>query len=147
MRRPYVAVDEARRALFRDASLKSMDFIVYSQQTHNLLIDVKGRRFPEGSRSWQNWAMKDDIDSLLEWEQVFGEGFRSVLVFAYEVRNALEMDAHDITWDFRGRRYAFYGIWTSEYAANMKTRSQSWQTVSVPMKAFANLKRPLLELI
>ena len=40
---PYVAVDEKRRALAKDASIKSLDFIVYASQGPNLLIDVKGR--------------------------------------------------------------------------------------------------------
>ena len=86
LRRPYVAVDETRRALYRDSSLKSMDFVVYSESSTNLLIDVKGRRFPQRSCSWENWTMEDDIESLLEWERVFGTGFRSMLVFAYEVQ-------------------------------------------------------------
>ena len=41
-RTAYVAVDETRRALMADVSLKSMDFIVYSAGSKNLLIDVKG---------------------------------------------------------------------------------------------------------
>ena len=47
---PYVAVDEAKRALQGPADqpgarkLKSFDFVVYSQSGANLLIDVKGRK-------------------------------------------------------------------------------------------------------
>ncbi len=41
---PYVAVDEAKKALFADARLKSFDFVVYSKNASNLLVDVKGRR-------------------------------------------------------------------------------------------------------
>ena len=48
-RRPYVAVDETKRALVPGSSLKSLDFIVYSLQGRNLLVDVKGRKFPSGS--------------------------------------------------------------------------------------------------
>ena len=40
---PYVAVDEAKRALFSTAKLKSFDFVVYSKTGPNLLVDVKGR--------------------------------------------------------------------------------------------------------
>ena len=54
--------------------------------------------------------MEEDISSLLEWEQVFGTGFRSMLVFAYEVRSPGEMNYHDVTWEFKRRRYAFYGV-------------------------------------
>ena len=88
-RSPYVAVDEQRRSLRCDVSLKSMDFIVYSDTDHNLLVDVKGRRFPSGGagqyHKWENWATEDDLVSLLKWEQVFGGDFRALLVFAYHV--------------------------------------------------------------
>ena len=43
---PYVAVDEAKKALFAGVRLKSFDFVVYSASGANLLVDVKGRRFP-----------------------------------------------------------------------------------------------------
>ncbi len=43
----YVAVDEAKRSRWADLSLKSLDFIV-SLPGVQLLIDVKGRRFPSG---------------------------------------------------------------------------------------------------
>ena len=43
---PYVGVDEKKKAIFRTAKLKSFDFIVYSETGLNLLIDVKGRKFP-----------------------------------------------------------------------------------------------------
>ena len=47
---PYVAVDEAKRALQGRADqpgtrkLKSFDFVVYSEAGPNLLVDVKGRK-------------------------------------------------------------------------------------------------------
>ena len=41
---PYVAVDEAKRALFANAKLKGFDFVVYSKNGPNLLIDIKGRQ-------------------------------------------------------------------------------------------------------
>ena len=48
---PYVAVDEAKRALSgryasgqAPAKLKSFDFVVYSEAGANLLVDVKGRK-------------------------------------------------------------------------------------------------------
>src|SRR5262245_65310849 len=84
---PYVAVDEARRAAFRDAQLKSFDFIVYSQRETNWLADVKGRRWAQRGRAsrpaWENWVTQNDLDGLTQWQQVFGGGFRSILVFAY----------------------------------------------------------------
>ena len=41
---PCVAVDEAKKALFANAKLKSFDFVVYSKNGPNLLVDVKGRQ-------------------------------------------------------------------------------------------------------
>ncbi|MEW4489786.1 HYExAFE family protein [Thalassoglobus sp. JC818] len=147
VRRPYVSVNETRRALHGDESLKSMDFVVYSQTASNLLIDVKGRRSFGGRPSWQNWAMQDDIDSLLKWEEVFGDGFRSVLVFAYEVLEASEMDYHPVTWEFQRRRYAFYGVWTREYAQKMRLRSRSWKTVFLGANHFQELRQPILSML
>jgi len=40
-----VAVDEAKRAAFRDAKLKNFDFIVYSSRGTNWRVDIKGRRW------------------------------------------------------------------------------------------------------
>ncbi len=147
MRRPYVAVDEARRALYRQTSLKSMDFIVYSQHSPNLLIDVKGRQYPTGNRLWENWAMQDDISSLMEWEQVFGDNFRSLLVFVYEILDTAHLTQHSVTWKFRNRWYAFYGVWTQDYAAAMKSRSPNWKTVNLPVKDYEKLRVPMLELL
>src|ERR1700753_4182188 len=77
---PYVAVDEAKRALFSNAKLKSFDFVVYGGKGGkgpNLLVDVKGRscRDRENARGMQNWVMQVDVDDLIQWEEVFGEGF------------------------------------------------------------------------
>lgn len=144
---PYVVVDEAKRALLHNASLKSMDFIVYSQRTRNLLVDVKGRRFPSGNHKnrhkWENWATRDDLQSLLQWQQVFGEGFRAVLVFAYDIIDARYSAEFDTVFNFRHRAYAFYGVWADEYEAEMRTRSASWETVSLPSQTFRTLRSPI----
>lgn len=147
IRRPYVAVDETRRALVREASLKSMDFIVYSPGQTNLLIDVKGRRFLHGKRVWDNWTMQEDISSLMHWQEVFGNGFRSLLVFAYHLASGEDRGAHPVTWELRGRWYAFYGVWVEEYAEAMTTRSPSWETVCLPAIQFHRLRQPLLNLL
>lgn len=147
IRRPYVSVNENRRALYQDSSLKSMDFVVYSQQSSNLLIDVKGRRVVPGSRTWENWTTSEDISSLMQWEQVFGNDFKGLLVFAYELTELRDLEPHSLVWDLRSRRYAFYGVWASDYARVMKPRSSSWQTVSVPASQFREIRQPLLDLL
>ena len=83
---PYVAIDERRRALYpAAASLKSLDFIVSSTCGSRWLIDVKGRRFPAGKQYFRNWSTEDDVRSLSRWEHLFGRGFSSLFVFAYNV--------------------------------------------------------------
>lgn len=150
-RTPYVVVDERRRALLREASLKSMDFIVYSRQHQNLLVDVKGRKFPSGgeagSHKWENWATQEDIDCLLKWEQVFGDGFRAVLVFAYDIVDPRFLREFDTVFRYRGHIYAFYGVWVDEYQQAMRLRSASWETVSLPSKEFEKLRAPILQLL
>lgn len=150
-RRPYVAVDEARRALAADASLKSLDFIVYSEKGRNLLVDVKGRRFPAGrgvpGHRWDNWATGEDLESLLRWQSMFGGDFRSILVFAYDLDTGDSPDDHPRVWSFRRRQYAFYGVWADEYATVMRTRSPSWETVSLPLREYERLRRPIEELL
>lgn len=152
-RRPYVAVDESRRALAPEASLKSLDFIVYSVQGRNLLVDVKGRKFPSGAEResgghcWENWATAEDLSSMLRWEQVFGDAFRAALVFAYQIAEPCWRESHPSVWEFRNREYAFYGVWADEYAQAMRRRSPKWETVWLPSKEFKALRRPIGDLL
>src|SRR5438874_12007628 len=93
---PYVAVDEAKKALFADAKLKSFDFVVYSKKGANLLIDVKGRSARDRAatkRSFQTWTTERDIDDLMQWEQIFGVEFTGLLAFVYEIE--AERDAEE----------------------------------------------------
>jgi len=150
-RRPYVAVDEARRALTADASLKSLDFIVYSAQGRNLLVDVKGRKFPTGADGaggrWENWAAEEDLDSMLRWQKLFGGDFRAALVFAYDIAEPRWHEQHPHRWEFRRRTYAFYAVWADEYAGAMRGRSRAWETVTVPRREFHELRRPIAEVL
>ena len=148
IRIPYVAVDEQRRALLQEASLKSMDFIVYSRTGANLLVDVKGRRFPSGGSEgsghrWENWDTAEDLQCLQQWQEVFGTGFRALLVFAYDIVEPRELAAFERVFVFRQRHYAFFGVWADEYALRMRERSRSWQTVSLPSRDFHELRSPI----
>ena len=147
--RPYVAIDETRRARLAEVSLKSMDFIVDGGE-HRLLLDVKGRRFPTGGATgtrWECWADMDDVESLLRWEEVFGNQFRAAFVFAYELVDPRWNDWHPQRWEFAGRTYAFYAVWVSDFAQGMRTRSPRWQTVSLPKQEYARLRRPWEEFL
>lgn len=140
---PYVAVDEAKRALFANARLKSFDFVVYSKKGPNLLIDVKGRsrRNKTGKAGFETWATEHDVNDLMEWEQVFGQGFKAVLMFVYWVDPPL--DANSGAFQHRDKWYSVMGIDLSEYRAHMRRRSAKWETVCLPMRDFRSLARPL----
>ena len=150
-RAAHIVVDEQRRSLLGDGSLKSMDFIVYSNRPQNLLVDVKGRQFPSGGMAnrhkWENWATDDDLNSLQRWEGVFGTGFRSLLVFAYDIVDLRWLTELAEPFAFRARTYSFYGVWGEDYRNAMRTRSPSWETVSLPSAEFRRLKRPIAEFL
>jgi hypothetical protein len=150
-RTPYVAVDEQRRALLEKSSLKSMDFIVYSTRNANLLVDVKGRRFPSGDpesgHKWENWATSEDVPCLMQWQTVFGQSFRALLVFAYHVVHESAKGEFDDLFQFRDRTYAFYGVWADLYHEVCRTRSESWQTVSVKSGDFRKLRLPIVQFL
>jgi hypothetical protein len=146
----YVTVDEAKRATFRDAKVKSFDFILYSAKRVNWLVDVKGRRVAtRGANTrgdFQNWVTQEDLDGLAEWQIVFGEGFEGLLVFAYWL-DAEAPPLPDLVHEFRDCRYVFAGIALSDYSQHARVRSPKWGTVSLPRREFAALVRPISDFL
>lgn len=150
---PYVAVDEAKRALFSGTRLKSFDFVVYSARGHNLLVDVKGRsmRNRETRSGQETWATSIDVQDLQRWEGVFGDGFKGLLAFVYRVDppmlheavNGPDGRAAPGLFDFRGQWYQALGIELNTYKAHMKQRSPRWGTVCLPAETFRQLARPV----
>jgi hypothetical protein len=140
---PYVAVDEAKKALFSNAKLKSFDFVVYSKAGPNLLIDVKGRqvRNRASRRGFETWTSEQDVTDLLQWEQVFGEGFKAVFSFIYWIDPPLTPEAG--MFEYRERWYLLMGIDLGEYRDHMRRRSPKWETVALGADDFRSLARPL----
>jgi hypothetical protein len=168
---PYVAVDEAKKALApgtgpgkatgsqqrgaglsHDAdspvALKSFDFVVYTPQ-RNLLVDVKGRMFGtanpstlQSNRRYESWVTQDDVDSLNHWQRLFGADFRAVFVFAYCLRQQPPDALFEELFAFGDRWYALREVTLAEYERFMVQRSGKWQTVHVPGKDFARISRP-----
>jgi hypothetical protein len=142
---PCVAVDEAKKAVFANAKLKSFDFVVYSRSGPNLLVDIKGRqmRASVGQGGFQTWTTQQDVDDLVQWEQVFGEGFKALLVFVYWIDPPLVpergMFEHGERW------YWAFGVELREYRQYMRRRSVKWETVSLPIADFKSLARPIEE--
>lgn len=149
----YVAVDETRRAWLGDVPLKSLDFIVHGANQARFLVDVKGRRFPGGSETrprhvWKCWSERDDLISLERWAEVFGPGFRGLLVFMYHVLPTVELPAEtpDV-WFWRGRRYLLRAVEADAYRQHMKVCSPSWDTVTLPHAVFRELARPFRDFV
>jgi hypothetical protein len=140
---PCVVVDEAKRALFAGAKLKSFDFVVYSQSGPNLLVDVKGRQLRNRSTrtGFETWATEQDISDLAQWEQVFGDGYKAILSFVYWIDPPLT--AENSMFEFRGRWYYMVGIDLSEYRNHMRRRSAKWETVALPAEHFRSIARPI----
>jgi hypothetical protein len=144
----YVAVDETRRTFLGDTRVKNLDFIVYAPEGARLLVDVKGRRFPTGPagktrRVWECWSTRDDVDGLERWEEVFGPGYRGLLVFAYQLlpEVVLPDDTEDL-WTWRGRRYLLRAIALEDYCRHVRVRSPRWRTVDLPGAVYRDLVRP-----
>ena len=143
---PYVAVDEKRRSLYGNKSLKNVDFIVSPEAAElSWLVDVKGRRFPSGRkhRYWKNWTTTDDINSLIKWEELFGPQFRGLFVFAYQVLGDLAPLPEEQLFTFRENIYAFVGIRIDLYYAWARQISPKWKTLAMPTVAFRQMAQPL----
>jgi len=171
---PYVAVDEARKALAGKATrsgldaLKSFDFVVYGPR-HNQLIDVKGRKVRVGGKDrsradcaarpslrsgtnplqigrLETWVTQDDVDSLTEWERLFGDGFRAYFVFLYWCEAQPPDALFQEIFEFRERWYALRAVRLDRYVAHMQPRSAKWHTVSVPSRDFVAISEPVAHL-
>lgn len=171
---PYVAVDEARKAILPDdahpavhihdpaappRALKSFDFVIYTDpaSTHapdtNLLIDIKGRKVTRRTKSapdplapgrLENWVTRDDIDSLAIWEQLFGEGFRAAFVFLYWCHAQPPDGLFQQVFEHRSRWYALRTITLGAYTQKMRVRSPKWGTMHLSTQDFEELSQPLL---
>ena len=145
----YVAVDETRRSPLGDGRLTSLDFIVYGEAGSRLLVDVKGRRYPGGKPGryrhvCECWSTADDIRGLSHWLQLFGPGYRGILLFAHQLLPEARIpDAAEDLWTWRGERYLLRAVELEDYRRHMRVRSPKWDTVSLPLARFHELARPL----
>ncbi len=152
---PCVVVDEAKRAAFAELSIKSFDFIVYSASGPNLLVDVKGRKFPDlstprkrgASRAWENWITRQDAEGLAQWEKIFGSGFVGMLVFAYWLQGPPHKTPFEDVHVFRKKHYAFVCIPLADYLTAARPRSSKWQTLSVSSGKFSAQARDIASML
>jgi hypothetical protein len=149
----YVAVDETRRTQFGEEKYKSLDFIVVGPDDARLVVDVKGRKFPGGTRekpvfAWQNWAEAEDVRGLTHWAAHLGEGFRGVLAFVYLIQEgfALPEGTPDL-FEHQQQSYLMRAIEVSQYREHMRQRSPRWQTVHLPAAIFREIVKPFSEFL
>jgi hypothetical protein len=160
---PYVAVDEAKKALLPAAAkrkaaesadavaaLKSCYFVVYAPHG-NLLVDVKGRMFgsakndnPSSNRRYESWVTQEDVESLTRWQELFGKDFTAVFVFAYCLRQQPPDALFDELFAFGDKWYALREAHLTAYVQCMVSRSSKWSTVHVPGEAFSRISRPFM---
>jgi hypothetical protein len=136
----HTVIDQTKRAAFGRARLKSFDFLLYRDGKAAVIAEVKGRTFKgtsfEKLRSFECWVLADDVEGLLQWQKVFGEGHEAYFVFAYCIENI------DVDFDGRGvyelgaRRYVFLAVRLDDYRKFMKLRSPKWRTVTLGAEDF-----------
>ncbi|HEY4312648.1 MAG TPA: HYExAFE family protein [Pirellulales bacterium] len=146
---PYVAVDEGRRSLMADTSLKSLDFIVSSSSGNSWLVDVKGRRFPSGEQKqyWKNWSTRDDLTSLSRWETLFGDRFAALFVFAYNIHGDRSPLPREKLFEHQGALYGFLAIRLEYYAVYARQISPRWDTVAMSVEQFRRFAQPIDDLL
>ena len=69
---PFVAVDDAKKAIFAGAKIDSFDLLIYVPEGDHLLVTVlpPSRRVPTQRQQ----------DALLQWQKVFGSGFSGAFI-------------------------------------------------------------------
>ncbi|MHC5540289.1 HYExAFE family protein [Singulisphaera rosea] len=148
IRIPCVAVDEAKRPYFGEEGVKNPDFLLYPRCGPNLVVEVKGKRGKNarGRRPWENWVTTDDLDGLACWQEMFGPGFRAILVFAYaEPILPFPLPRENGSFEFRGLEYRFWGVGLDDYIAHLRSRGPAWKAVAMARAAFRRRVRPLRE--
>jgi len=145
---PYVAVDEAKRALFSSIDLKSFDFIVYLPGRRNLLIDVKGRKAKGGKRRWSFdcWISQSDLNAMTDWQQVFGTDFAVAFTFAFWLAEVDNVSLFE-NFEYRSRYYRFFAVYLDDYRPYIRRRSDRWNTVTIPWAVFKEIAIEFDELL
>lgn len=147
---PCVAVDECRRPLTDEGSVKNPDFLVYPKVAKNLVVEVKGKLGKDayGRRPWENWVTTDDLDGLVQWQQMFGPGFVAALVFVYaeEVPEEYALpESVENGYFYKGLIYRFWAVALDDYVAHLRSRGMAWKAVAMARDAFRSRVRPLTE--
>ncbi len=172
-RLPYIAVNEAKRALLpsdaklaisngdESTSIKNFDFVVYGQdegcgaevRAENLIVEIKGRRLPRirlsdgrpATPRLESWVTEGDVEALELWQNLFGEEYRSVFVFVYWCDDIPPDGLFSEVFEYQGRWYTVRAVTLDDYKLHMKPRSPKWKTVNLSKVDYESLWRGFVE--
>lgn len=148
---PYIATREQHRSVLENGeTVKNLDFIISFPGIASFLVDIKGRKFPGGtghSGYWRHWTTYDDLRGMARWEQLFGNHYSGLFVFAYLICGDRSPLPHEELFSFRGRDYAFLAVPFFDYLASVRLISPRWKTYAMPLSRFRSLARTLTELL
>jgi hypothetical protein len=143
----YLSVDETQRHVMGAQTVKNPDVVVYGSEGRGFVVDVKGRRYPGGTRQkprrvWEHWCTRQDCFGLIRWADALQA--QALLVFVYQVRisQTEPWPSWLEKWRWRGTLFGLCGVSAQQYLEHMRLRSVKWDTVSVPMGIFRALARP-----
>lgn len=147
----YIAINEAKRPLYKGERIKNFDFIVISKNGSIVLIDIKGKQFPYtskyGDNYWENWVRLDDGKYLRMWGGIFRKGTKAILVFPYLIKRKEDLNQFRDTFSFGRKQYGLVAIEIEKYLDNSKSRSKSgegtFNAISVSRSLFPSLVKPL----
>jgi hypothetical protein len=136
----YIAIDETKKKAFRNAKIKSFDFLICPPNQHNIITEVKGKLFKGSSLAGlcglECWVAIDDVNGLSGWQEVFSPAHAAAFVFAYRIEKAdVDFDGRDY-YDHAGSRYVFFAVSLDDYCRYMKQRSPKWRTVTLAADRF-----------
>jgi hypothetical protein len=149
----HLAINETRRSYLGDSPAKSVDFLVHGHCGERFVVDIKGRRYPGGTRehpkrTWQSWVTKADVEDARHWAAKLGPGFRAIFVFTYHLTDPEGLDLQrETAWTWQHRYYLVRAIPVEEYARHMRVRSPKWSTVHLATPDFHRMARPLHEFL
>ncbi len=143
-----MSVDEARRSLGPVSalpSLKNFDYLVTPKGGPALLVEVKTRRYDPVADRLQNWVSRDDVESLVQWQDLLRMEHGAVFVFVYWSSLQPADGRFEDLLRHDGRWYGLTAAGVDDYARQMRRRSSGWDTVHLPEQTFLALRRPLFD--
>lgn len=137
----YIAINEVKRPIFKGEKVKNFDFIVVTRKGKFLLIDIKGKQFPCGSKNnfWENWITEDDAKFLKMWSNKFGRKATGIIVYAYNLLNKSNQKQFKDTFVYKKNVYGLVAVDVKTYIKNSKPRSSAFKAIYISRGKFPKL--------